>query len=45
MEFAQWLISMGCEVSVTQEDDGSGYVVLEVRTPDGVSHDITVTGM
>jgi hypothetical protein len=42
MTFQQWLESQGCTVEVTQDDDGSGYVVLDVITPDGNHHDVTV---
>lgn len=49
MEFAHWLEQHGCTVEVTQEDDGGGYVCLEVTLPhDGslappTKVDVTVT--
>jgi hypothetical protein len=33
MDFKTWLEQQGCIVTVEQEDDGSGYTVLEVITP------------
>jgi hypothetical protein len=42
MDFKEWLEFMGCRVEVTQEDDGSGYICLEVTTPSGVVSEITV---
>lgn len=35
MDFVEWLKAMGCHVTVTQEDDGSGYIYIEVITPAG----------
>lgn len=35
MDFKEWLELQGCVVEVTQEDDGSGYEVLQVTTPLG----------
>jgi hypothetical protein len=43
MSFKAWLESQGCTVEVTQEDDGSGYICLEVITPDHARHDVTVS--
>ena len=33
MRFEDWLRSHGCNVEVTQEDDGSGYTVIMVTHP------------
>ncbi len=33
MIFKDWLEQHGCQVEVTQEDDGSGYVCLSVELP------------
>lgn len=33
MDFKDWLEQHGCMVEIAQEDDGSGYVVLEVSIP------------
>jgi hypothetical protein len=33
MKFKEWLESVGCQVEVIQEDDGSGYEVLDVTVP------------
>jgi hypothetical protein len=35
MEFKEWLERQGCTVEVTQEEEGNGYVVLEVHLPYG----------
>ncbi len=35
MEFKEWLEAVGCHVEITQEDDGSGYICIEVITPIG----------
>ena len=46
MDFKNWLESQGCSVEVTQEDDGSGYVCLEVTIPPidrMMTFDVTVT--
>ena len=43
MSFMTWLQLQGCTVEVTQDDDGSGYVCLEIILPDGARYDITVT--
>lgn len=42
MTFKNWLESQRCTVEVTQEDDGSGYICLQVRTPEGIYFDVTV---
>jgi hypothetical protein len=34
VEFKEWLESQGCDVVLTQEDDGSGYYCLDVTTPE-----------
>ena len=33
MEFKEWLENQGCQVEVTQEEEGNGYVVIEIRIP------------
>ena len=43
MIFKEWLESQGCKVEISQEDDGSGYVCIEVTTPDGGFFQVTVT--
>ena len=43
LDFADWLSRQGCQVTITQDDDGSGYICLDVTTPDGQLFDITVT--
>ena len=49
MEFKEWLESKGCQAEVTQDDDGSGYICLEVTLPSedglnpGVRVDVTVS--
>jgi hypothetical protein len=40
--FIAWLREQGCTVEVTQPDDGGGYVVMDVETPDGAAYDLTV---
>jgi hypothetical protein len=42
MTFPEWLKSVGCQVNVYQEDDGSGYSCMNVTIPDGIQFDITV---
>lgn len=42
MDFKEWLELQGCVVEVTQEDDGSGYTLLEVTTPVGVIYKVSV---
>ena len=34
MDFKEWLEAQGCQVKVIQEDDGSGFDVLEVTIPE-----------
>jgi hypothetical protein len=33
VDFREWLEGQGCQVEVTQGDDGGGYEVWEVRVP------------
>lgn len=33
MNFIEWLQLQGCTVEITQEDDGSGYQVIEISPP------------
>lgn len=41
--FLAWLETKGCQVTINQEDDGSGYVVAEVVVPNtGAIYDVTV---
>ena len=44
MDFVSWLLEQGCQVEITQEDDGSGYFLAEVTLPDGPQkvHKVTV---
>lgn len=42
--FQSWAEDLGCEVTVTQPDDGSGYVVCKLQLPDG-SDPISITVM
>lgn len=42
MDFKEWLELQGCVIEVTQEDDGSGYYVLEVTTPIGGIYKVSV---
>lgn len=42
VNFAEWLRLQGCVVEVTQEDDGSGYEVLQVTTPTGEIYTMNV---
>jgi hypothetical protein len=45
MTFEEWLRMQcdGCEVDLIQEDDGSGYYVLEVHNPAFGKVSLTVT--
>jgi hypothetical protein len=41
--FLAWLETKGCQVEITQEDDGSGFVCAEVLVPNTAwAYDVTV---
>lgn len=42
MTFIDWLEDQGCSVEITQEDDGSGYVYLDVETSEGMRFVVSV---
>lgn len=44
-KFMDWVESEGAEIEVTQENDGSGYTVMELKLPHlwgGITFDVTV---
>jgi hypothetical protein len=43
-KFQSWLEQQGCRVEITQENDGGGYVCMDVTTPTAIpdTFDLTV---
>jgi len=42
--FEDWLRRQGCEVEITQEEEGNGYYCMKVTTPgEELTYDVTVT--